>query len=288
MRIIATDLDGTLLNELGEVSVENAYAIRNAKERGIEVVIVTGRPYNSARKTLQPFELKCPIICLNGAEIHSVEGEIVKDVPLHTIQCQKIKSTCQSENIYFEFFTNHGVYSDNREGYVQVMIDIMTTVNPDFNKEEIRERADKRFQNEQFQFIKNYDDLFSIENLKIYKMLAFSHEKEKLDRIYKQLENEPNLTVTSSARGNLEFNHPVAQKGIALRFFAESRGIEMKEVMAVGDNYNDITMLQMAGRGVAMGNAEDEIKKVCSYTTKTNNENGVAYAIQEVLKEGSE
>jgi Cof subfamily protein (haloacid dehalogenase superfamily) len=285
MRLIATDMDGTLLNKQSEISEENIRAIQKAKEQGIEVVIVTGRSYDSALQCLQLAGLVCPVICLNGAEIRSEDGTKLKSVPLSTELYRKIQSACQQEDIYFEVFTNHGVYADNRERAIQVMIDIIATANPDFNEEKVRNYAEKRLEVEHFHFIGNYDRLFLLEDLEIYKVLAFSFNEETLKTIRQQLEIESELAITSSARDNLEFNHINAQKGIALKAFAEQKGIKMEEVMALGDNFNDVSMLQMAGRGVAMGNAEEKIKKMCRYVTKTNNEHGVAYAIEEMLKE---
>src|SRR5690625_2376428 len=93
------------------------------------------------------------------------------------------------------------------------------------------------------------------------------------------------ISITSSGAINIEFNHVDAQKGLALETLAKGMGIDMQDVMTLGDNFNDASMLQMAGRGVAMGNAEPEIKAMCDYTTKANDEHGVAVAIDEMLNE---
>jgi hydroxymethylpyrimidine pyrophosphatase-like HAD family hydrolase len=106
-----------------------------------------------------------------------------------------------------------------------------------------------------------------------------------LAAVREELSEESGIAITSSGDINLEFNHPEAQKGIALKSFAASLGIEMKDVMALGDNWNDASMLKMAGRGVAMANAEEGIKELCEYSTKSNIEDGVAAAIEEMLQE---
>ena len=285
MRLIATDLDGTLLNDGGEVSPENAKAIKQAIEQGIEFVVATGRSYDAANKPLQAAGLSAPVVSLNGAMTYSLDGKLIRDVPLDQTAVRKIQLACQEENIYFEVFTNEGVFSTSREHFIAVMVDILESANPNLSEEEIRENAELRFQHEKVQFIENYNELFEIEDLKIYKILAFSLEKEKLNKVNADLSEESGITITSSGDINLEFNHPDAQKGIALEALAESMEIEMKDVMTLGDNFNDVSMLKMAGRGVAMGNAADEIKSLCSHMTKTNNEHGVAFAIEEMLKE---
>ncbi|PAV31618.1 hypothetical protein CIL05_02885 [Virgibacillus profundi] len=285
MKLIATDLDGTLLNNSGEVSARNVQAIKKAIEHGIEFVVATGRSFDAANKPLQAVGLTAPVISLNGAMTYSLDGKLLRDVPLDQSIVRKIQLACQEEDIYFEVFTNDGVYSTSRENFIAVMEDILKSANPNLSEEEIRENAELRFQHEKVQFIENYDELFHIEGLKIFKILAFSLEKEKLNKVYVDLEKDSGIAITSSGDINLEFNHPDAQKGIALEVLAKNMGIEMKDVMSLGDNFNDVSMLKMAGRSVSMGNAVDEIKALCSHTTKINEEHGVAFAIEEMLKE---
>jgi Cof subfamily protein (haloacid dehalogenase superfamily) len=159
----------------------------------------------------------------------------------------------------------------------------MKSANPSISEDEIREKADLRFQAEPVTFIGNYDEVFAIENLEIYKILSFSIDQHKLASVHQELEAEAEIAITSSGDINLEFNHPEAQKGFALKSLAAKMGIEMKDVMTLGDNWNDASMLEMAGRGVAMANAADGIKELCQYTTKSNSEHGVAIAIEEML-----
>lgn len=285
MKLIATDLDGTLLNEKGEISVENAQAIHEAMDYGIKFVVATGRSYDAANKALQAAGISCPVICLNGANTYSIDKKMLRNAPMDLEISRKIQAMCQEEDIYFELFTNNGVYSTSREQFIGVMIDILTSTHPDIPEDEIRAAAQQRFQNEEVKFVHNYDDLFLMDSLKIYKILAFSLQKEKLNKVSSQLEKETKLAITSSGDINLEFNHPDAQKGIALEALATNMGIQMKDVMALGDNFNDVSMLQMAGIGVAMENATEEIKELCQYTTKSNNEHGVAIAVEKMLNE---
>lgn len=287
MRLIASDLDGTLLNDIGEISQANAKAIKKALENGIKFVVATGRSYNAANKPLLTAGISCPIICLNGANTYDINGNLLRKVAMDESICQEILSVCHQAKMYVEIFTNHGTFSSGRNQFMEVIINIMKTSNPDATEKEIQQFAEKRFQDEQVQFIQNYEEILSRENINIYKILSFSLQEKILSDTYKRLENEPGLAITSSGHMNLEFNHQDAQKGIALDDLAIRMGIQMKDVMALGDNFNDKSMLEQAGRGVAMGNAAEEIKKLCSYTTKTNNDNGVAYAIEEMLKEHS-
>ncbi|MBY7145036.1 HAD family phosphatase [Virgibacillus sp. NKC19-3] len=287
MKLIATDLDGTLLNEQGEVSKENAQAIKKAIAGGLAFVVATGRSHGAASKPLQEVGITCPIISMNGARTYTSDKQVVRSVPLDIEMVRSIQDVCLKADMYLEFFTNHGIYSTSREYFVEVMMDVMKSANPEMSEAEIRKRAENRMQEERVAFIDNYDDLYTMENLEIFKILGFSLEKERLDIVRGQFLREDAVTVTSSGAINLEFNHPKAQKGIALENLARSMGIDMKDVMALGDNLNDASMLHIAGRAVAMENAEEEIKEICTHRTKTNKEHGVAVAIKKMLGEAN-
>ncbi|HDC8080041.1 TPA: HAD-IIB family hydrolase, partial [Staphylococcus aureus] len=106
-----------------------------------------------------------------------------------------------------------------------------------------------------------------------------------IDKASKILAESPNLAISSSSRGNIEITHSDAQKGIALETIAERLGIEMKDVMAIGDNLNDVSMLEKVGYPVAMENGAEEVKKIANYVTDTNENSGVGKAIMKLLRE---
>ena len=119
---------------------------------------------------------------------------------------------------------------------------------------------------------------------KINKIFGTSFNKIHLDNARKALDSLTGLAVSSSGAGNLEITNINAQKGIALEQFAKSKGIAMENVMAIGDNFNDLSMLQRAGYSVAMGNAPEEIKAACKSVTTTNEFDGVGMAIESALR----
>src|SRR5699024_5706874 len=159
-------------------------------------------------------------------------------------------------------------HSVSREDFKQVLADIAKTANPLIPKEKLSERAEQRLQEEEVEITDDFDELFANQDLHFYKLLAFSLDEDILTKIARQFQEEPSITITASGDINIEFNHINAQKGFAVKKFAESQGIDMKDVMTLGDHFNDESMLRMAGRGVAMGNASDAIKKIASHTTK--------------------
>lgn len=285
MKLIATDMDGTLLNESGDISPENEQAIRKALDEGIEVIVATGRSYEAAYRPLQKAGLNLPIISLNGAMTHTVDKTLLRNVPMERNITQKIQQMCQEAGLYYEVYSNEKAHTISQEDFKQVMYDIVQSANPLIPEEEIEERAEERLQEEGFSITHDFEALFADKNLDFYKVLAFSTDRNVLTKVAEAFQKESSVNVTASSDVNLEFNHIDAQKGAAVKDYAQSKGIEMKDVMTLGDHFNDETMLRMAGRGVAMGNASDAIKDMVKYTTKTNVEHGFAHAVEEMLNE---
>ncbi|MEH7224079.1 Cof-type HAD-IIB family hydrolase [Bacillus sp. JJ1566] len=285
MKLIASDLDGTLLNENSKVSETNVRAIQKAIDKGIKFVVVTGRSYDAAHTPLKEVGITCPVITLNGASSFDIDGNVLRDIPMDLSVCKKVYTACHNGKMYTEFFTNKGLFSFGRDKFIRRMTRWFKTAFPDFTDEEINQRIEQRFQDESVKFVEDYGQLEAINDLKIYKLLSFAEDEESHKQVFNELKDEAGVVITSSGYLNLEFNHPEAKKGVALKELAESMGIDMKDVMSMGDNLNDKSMLEMAGRGVAMGNADPEILNICKYTTKTNEEDGVAFAIEEMLKE---
>lgn len=283
MRLIASDLDGTLLDDRGQISAKNASAIKKAIDSGLYFAAATGRSLQAASIPLREAGITCPIISLNGAMIFDERGKLMHSVEMERDSAKKVLSVCRPVGMYLEFFTNKGIFSVSREHFLEVLVDIMLSANPELSEEEIRANAHLRFQFEPVEFIDSYESIFTMSDVRIYKILAFHTDKEKLDEVRDVLQNETGLTVTSSGAINLEFNHSEAQKGIALERLANHLDVPMKDVVALGDNWNDVSMLQTAGIGIAMGNAAEEIKRLADKTTKSNVEDGVAEIIEEIL-----
>jgi Cof subfamily protein (haloacid dehalogenase superfamily) len=284
MKLMATDMDGTLLSNDHEISKENVEAIRKAQERGMIVVIATGRAFLSAQKPLSEAGLVLPIICMNGADIRTKEGESVYSVIIERDVFRETENILKASDIFFEIFTNKGLFINDKEKALFVLMDILKTANPDTNEVDLRRVAEERIRNEAVMYVEHYDKVLDDPDVVLYKVLAFSLDKENLKRITKQLQQIESLSVSSSAHDNIEITAKTAQKGIALEWFAKQHGVPPEETVAVGDNFNDVSMLERAGFSVAMGNAEPEVKQLSDWTTKTNREHGVAHAIEKLLQ----
>jgi Cof subfamily protein (haloacid dehalogenase superfamily) len=283
IKCIASDMDGTLLNSLQQVSQENKEAILKAQSQGIEVVIATGRSYQEVRFVLDEADLHCPAICVNGAEVRTKEGEILSATPIEKHVAKKASEKLMEKDIYFEVYTNKGTYSLDPNKAVAIIVDIVVSANPDVKPEDVVKRAQERTRHGLVHQVESYDVLFNDETHQIYKLFGFALDSDRREAAENALEELTELAVSSSGHNNLEITHRNAQKGIALETFVKSKGIDIAETMAMGDSFNDVSMLERVGRAVAMGNADYEIKTVCDVITATNDEHGVAKAILEVL-----
>lgn len=283
IKCIASDMDGTLLNAYQKITEENKAAILKAQEQGVEFVVATGRSYQEAQFVLEEAGIECPMICVNGAEIRSKEGEIMSSNPLSKEQAIAAARILREQGIYFEVYTSKGTFTDNEDKGISAIIDIFSSANPEAPMELIVQGAKERFVKGLVHIVDSYDMLFNDEDSQIYKFLAFSLDETEQANGKSALESIDGLALSSSGHLNIEITSLQAQKGVALEAFVAERGIELSETMAMGDNENDLSMFARVGRAVAMGNASFEIQMECDVVTGTNDENGVAQAILEVL-----
>ena len=285
IKLIASDMDGTLLNDKMEVSDENAQAIREAQAAGIEFMVATGRGVTEAKPLLAAQNLKPAFITLNGAMVFDEAGKLVVTIPIADDLNDYIVKTLQKDNIYFEVVTNKGVFSDSRVERIQNVADLLVDLNPDTTYKLAVALAAARLELMNINYVDNYQELLDDPTIQIMKFIAFTGERHDILKApAKTFEATCKLSVTSSSANNIEVNNIKAQKGYAVEAYAKQRGITMDEVMTIGDNLNDASMIKMAKYGVAMGNAIPEITALAWDTTKTNSENGVAAAIRKAIR----
>ncbi|WP_226675474.1 Cof-type HAD-IIB family hydrolase [Rossellomorea aquimaris] len=282
--LIATDMDGTLLNEHQEISEANKQAILDAQQQGIEVVVATGRSYEEARYVIEEAGISCEIVCANGAEVRNKQGEIIYQAGIESARAKEIASVLNETGIYFEIYTDRGTYTENYEMGVELIVDIFTTANPTVSEEQVRQAARERFEKGHIKLVEDYGVLFEDDSELVYKFLVFSFDEKQLAEANEKLNELSGIAVSSSGKENIEVNSIEAQKGVALEKLLKDKGLSPENSMAMGDNLNDLSMMKVVGRPVAMGNALDQIKEFCPFITATNKEDGVAKAIQEAIK----
>ncbi|MDU0461515.1 Cof-type HAD-IIB family hydrolase [Staphylococcus ureilyticus] len=287
INLIATDMDGTLLNAAHEISEENIQAIKYAQSQGITVVIATGRAFYEANAPINLTDLKVPYICLNGAEVRDESFNIMSTSNLNRELINRITVELNKENIFYQVYTNLGIYTENPLRDLEIYIDIAQRAGQEADVEKIKSGIQKRIDNGTLKVVENYDKIQDTPGEIVMKILAFDSDLEKIDRVSETLAKSESLAISSSSRGNIEITHSDAQKGIALNTIAERLNIDMENVMAIGDNMNDVSMLERVGYSVAMENAAPEVKAIAKYETDSNEQSGVGKAIMKLLRENN-
>lgn len=279
MFLIALDLDGTVLNNRNEISEENVKAIEYAQQKGIEVVIATGRAYFDAQSILKKVGLSAPVIGTNGSTIHTKEGNCFSQVAMEENVVKELVEWLDQHQYYYEVFTDKEIFTPkNARNLLMEELDKVKHQNPTINTNELKEIAERQFGQEGYVFIENVSDLFS-EKHPFLNVLTFSFEKNKLEKFFHKFQSNQYLTIVSSGEYNFEIHSRQTSKGIALENLSYKLGLSLEHAMAIGDSINDLSMFEKVKYSVAMGNANDKIKAVCNMITETNEENGVAKAI---------
>lgn len=214
IKLIATDMDGTLLNAGHEITTMNQEAIKFAQANGITVVIATGRAFYEAQTPVAETDLKVPYICLNGAEVRDESFNIMSTSHLNHDLVHKITTALKNNHIYYQIYTNRGIYTEDPKRDLAIYIDIAERAGQKADVAKIRNNIQKRIDNGTLKVVDNYDSIEDIPGELIMKVLAFDADLSKIDQVGQELASSPNLAVSSSSRGNLEITHSDAQKAL--------------------------------------------------------------------------
>ena len=274
IKMIGLDLDGTALNEKGEFSERTRQAFKQAHDCGIHVVIATGRAEFSLPQNIAEVDGLEYVITSNGARVLKLSDRSV--VYKNFISPQKVREVIdvlKSHHARAEMFANGKAYISRDEYDAIVSGDILT-----------RSRgyvmATRNPIDDIFAHMIDWDN--HIENISVnYPNNDTKRECEK------RLAEIEGITVTSSFPLNNEIGGASTSKADALEFLLQNFGLHKENLMVCGDSRNDISMIEHAGLGVAMGNADDFVKDAADITTLSNEEDGVAYVIEKyALKSG--
>ncbi|WP_242220439.1 Cof-type HAD-IIB family hydrolase [Bacillus cereus group sp. BfR-BA-01380] len=279
MKLIAIDLDGTLLTSKKVISEENIAAIKECQEKGHVVAICTGRSMTDVQKLLEETNLQCPIIAENGAILY-LDNEMLQRYPITNGHAEEIVDYLEEKNISYQLYTDQGVYiPEYGEKIIQLEMDFIINSDMHADEEELKQIAALYLQHTETKRIESCKPLFS-EPVHIHKILPFSYQREKLKLLKKQFIDNEELSITASYWHNLEINHIHAQKGNGLYTLANHLGILKEHTIAIGDGLNDMSMMEKANISIAMGNAVEEIQALCRYKTLSNDNHGVAHALR--------
>lgn len=270
IRLLALDIDGTLLTPLGELTPRNSAAIKQARQSGVQIVLVTGRRFNSARELVQRLELDVPLVSHNGALTKNIETlQTIDYHPLDTEIARAIIGVgreCCADIIC----------CDDPDGLGKMVLEGVSMDNKSLH----------RYLDKYRESVVEVSDLLEyVDHPPI--QIMFSGRCDPMDEFAENLKNEIGVRIQlfktryrSADLTILDALSVTASKGASLEMIARKYSIPREEVMAIGDNHNDLTMLQYAGLGVVMANAEDELKQMGFELTSSNEKDGVAEAIE--------
>ena len=267
IKLIASDLDDTLLDRNANISLENKEAIQRAIKRGLIFTIATGRMFQATLPYAMELNLSSeqPLICYNGALIKRVSGEVLYERPLEPQLATAIINYGQERDWTIN------VYYDDRL--------FVSEINDKVNEYASYVGVD----------IEAVGDLakFILEGNKGLHKILVNNEAEQTKLRIEELRElfGSQAQITNSRAKFIEITSLDAHKGQALHWLADFMGLNIKEVLAVGDSNNDLTMLQMAGVGVAVANASDYVKGQVDFITSCNHEHAIAKIFEDyVLK----
>ncbi|GAA0077307.1 Cof-type HAD-IIB family hydrolase [Clostridium sp. CTA-5] len=283
IKIIASDMDGTLLNEKHIISKENIKAINKAEQAGIIFTISTGREYDSVKPLLEESKIRCQCILMNGAEYRDEDGNILECINIDKNKAIKIIEILKNINISFRIMTNKGVYTtDTREKALEEIAYRIQSFEPGTSFEEALKLAEINPFFLELKYISNIEEFFN-NDIEFRKFVAFNSDLSVLKEARERLESIHGLAISSSFEDNIEITDEKAQKGIMLAKVVDNMGINRDEVLVLGDSFNDYSMFTEFTESVAMGNAIPEVKEIAKYITDTNINDGVAKAIYKIL-----
>lgn len=275
IKLIGFDLDGTLLNSRKEVTERTRQALRAAMEKGVVVLAATGRPYSGMPREIQDFPGICYALTSNGARI--IETRTGKVLIEELISLENAKKALE---ILEKYDTLQEVYFDG-VGYVN-----------ETKMAEIEKYHHNPYMREYFLKTRNavpdIREVIERENRAMDKVQGLFADMAERASAWKELEKVDGITLVGSLGYNIEINAAGVNKGKGLVALGGLLGIRREEIMALGDGDNDVEMIREVGFGVAMANAEDKVKESADYITDSNDDDGVAKAIEKFVLGGKE
>ncbi|SFC90865.1 Cof subfamily of IIB subfamily of haloacid dehalogenase superfamily/HAD-superfamily hydrolase, subfamily IIB [Bacillus sp. OV322] len=281
MKLFALDMDGTTLSSKNEISPENIEAIKKAQGLGHKVMVLSGRAPESISSVLEKYELDLPIGGSNGTAVFA-DGKLLELTSLTDIHDEIITEEVQREAVPFKIYTNKGIYFHSEWTARLDQVLSSGAVPPEHFEDENFGKM-TRIPEESEGMFSDIQTLLQDEELSIQKFFILVLDPVQKERLLTAMKSIEGVYVTTSSPFNIEVMNINGNKGNGLKVMAKYFNIPLEETVAIGDQYNDIPMLQAAGFSIAMGNAQEDIKRVSDYITLTNDENGVAHAIELVL-----
>lgn len=267
-KLICIDVDGTLLNSKHEITPRVKEAIEKAHALGLHTVISTGRMYTDAQYYADLIGVKSPVIASNGAFIKEKDNDqvIYKDI-LGESLCLELLEIFRKHRTTPYFCTPHKFY------YGTILFKFFYIVTKLFGR---------RNNNLDMEYVfswKQWQTVLQQEKEDIVKCEIIYRDAALVEQLRQELANIEQVEVVDSSQYNIEITRKGVSKGKAVAMLAALYNLQREEIIAIGDSANDISMIEYAGLGIAMGNALASVKQCADYITDSNDEDGVANAI---------
>lgn len=289
IKLIASDMDGTLLNHNHKIPKENVKLINYAKNQGIKFVVATGRAYYEALPALNEENINCDVISFNGGIVYDKNGNIISMTPMIPKDLYYTIEILKSFDISYQLYTKNTIYTTSIETDINAYIDLIRSNGYEPDEDHLRAEAQQKLDEGYITEVDNIEFYLNEKENPPIKVIGISNDISKLQNATKLLSANKNISVTSSGANNIEIMHKDATKGEALKEIAKIYGIELENIVAIGDNLNDQAMLDIVGYSVAMKNGNTILKEQAKYVTeKTNSEGGVADTIFKLIEQNNE
>ena len=271
IKLLAFDLDGTILLNHKEIPKPNLDALEKAFQKGVHIVPTTGRMKTFIPNYITELSFVQYAITANGGGVYDIRtGERLYKALIETKQAAEIVKIIKKYDLYCEYYLNGEAFT--------IRNDVDTAM-----KHHGIPETKRFFLSKKYHYFDDVNELLS-DSSNEFEKINLNYVPEK---IFLEVKNEikkiPDLCVTSSLLDNIEINHKNATKGLGISALCEKLGILQDEVMSIGDGSNDISMLEWAGTSVAMGNAIDEAKFVAKYITDNCEDFGFAKAVEKLI-----
>jgi Cof subfamily protein (haloacid dehalogenase superfamily) len=280
-KLIAIDLDGTLLSSNIEISEENVQAIQKAQEAGHVVMICSGRAPEDIKTVIAQTPLKCPVAGSNGTMVLA-DNKLLSQISIDKNNVKSVANILNEKKYPFKIYSSQGILVAST--WTERMLAFLEQ-NPEVSKgltpKEYKFMTEQPKETDSIKIFDQIDDVLNKENIAIQKFfIPTISGKTELISTLKEIEG---ISITTSGPFNIEIMDTNGHKGNGIKVMAEYYNIPIENTVAIGDNFNDVPMLEVAGLSVAMGNADPSVKDIADVVTLTNNEHGVAHAIEKYV-----
>lgn len=286
-KLVAVDLDGTMLNQYGIVTEKTKETIEKVQNKGIEVVIASGRAIDSVKTIAKEIKSDKYFICGNGAILYDIKNnEIIYENTLKKSKILDIIKICEENSIYYSVYTEKEIIAKSLNH------NVLYYHKENLNKDE-ENKTHINIIDDIYDYIQNREE-------KVIKVTICDNNRAIFNAIIRKLREIEEIEVLDVAHMSRKiirqgtedvpveyFYTEISAKNVdkwnAIEILAEKMGINRDEIMAIGDNINDKKMIQNAGMGVVMKNSTPEVTEIANHITESNSENGVAVALEKIV-----